>query len=135
MTRWQWLLAAVAAVQLGWGVMAFVDYARAVGATGDATSGWVFTALGLAGLLTLVWPRFGFLAAVGQAAVAAHALCWLPLALFCLRVWLGPFPLVPIPPAVSLLILQMAVTTAALCLLGALGSWQVARQRRVMVLG
>lgn len=138
MWKWQGLLGIVATVQLGWGITAFIAYGQSVGATGDATDACVYTGLGLSAVLVLVWPRCGILMAVVQALAGLHALCWLPFALACLRMPLGVFPfamLLPLPPAIGLLILRMAAATALLSFLAALASWRLARAASVFQVG
>lgn len=135
MNGWRWLVGFISAVQLWWGLSALVEFSRSVSTLADPTEGLVFTALGAASLAVLGLPRLGIPVAVVQGLVAAYALCWLPFALVCLRMPVGPllpFPwALPFPlgqPAIALLILGLAGATAALCLLNALGTWQVARR-------
>lgn len=127
MIPWHGLLAGVAVLQLIWGAVEFDAYHRSVGATGDGTGVWVFTGLGLSALLVLARPGFGIPVALVQTLAAGYALCWLPLLLFWL--WTPIGLLLPlIPSSVALLMLRTVLAMALLCLLGAIASWQVARQ-------
>lgn len=127
MSPWHGLLAGVAVLQLIWGAVEFDAYYRSVGATGDWTGVWVFTGLGLSALLVQVRPGLGIPVALVQTLAAGYALCSLPLLLLWL--WTPIGLLLPlIPSSVLLLMLRTVLAMALLCLLGAIGSWQVARQ-------
>lgn len=131
MRKWRLLVGVVSATQLLWGMLAFIDYSRSVGATGGLAGGWIYSGLGLLGLLVLSLPRCGTFVAVVQVLAAAHALCWLPFVILFLRA--SPNLSFPVPlayPAIALLILLPVGATALLCLLSALGTWQVARLTR-----
>ncbi|HZZ81041.1 MAG TPA: hypothetical protein VFE62_21245 [Gemmataceae bacterium] len=80
MFKWRLLVGFCSLALLAWGVSAFVEYAGAVGATGDAFAGWIYSGLGLTGLLALVMPRFGYAAAALQCAATAYAAWWCVLA-------------------------------------------------------
>lgn len=124
--------------QLLWGIFDFIDYSRSVGATAEPAGGWVYSGLGLLGLLVLAMPRCGLPVAVAQFLTASYALCWVPLGVISLRT--PPSLLLPLPlgnPAIALVILMSAGGTALLCLLSALGAWKAARlaSRRQATLG
>ena len=123
MSKWRLLVGGVSLAQLAWGILALVEYARSVGGTGDLLAVWVYSGLGLGGLLVLAVPRAGFPMAFGQAAVAAYALWWCGLAVVLARA-ASATPVVPL--AVPPLLMTMFGMLALLCGLNALGAWQVA---------
>jgi hypothetical protein len=128
MKKWRVLVGMVSVVQLVLGICEFYDYSRSVGATGDTTGGWIYSGLGLMGLLVLALPRCGIPVAVMQVLTACYALLWLPIAILSLSMPTGL--LLPPPlghPAIALLILVQVGKMALLCLLSALGTWRVAR--------
>lgn len=125
MFKWRLLVAGCSVSLFVWGLFAFVDYSRSVGGTGDPYAGWVFSGLGLVGLATLAWSRFGYVAAVAQFAAAAYAAWWCVLAFAFLQAgaipnsglqFLGP------------LILSIALPALVLCGANVIGTWQVARR-------
>src|SRR3989337_2507138 len=112
MNKWRLLVGVVSLAPLLWGLMEFVEYSRSVGAVSDPTGAWVFSGLGVCGLLVLALPRCGIPVAVVQSLVAGYALCWLPLAITCLRT--PPGLQLPPPfgnPAIAVLILMTAGAT------------------------
>ena len=126
MNKWRLLVGVVSMAQLLWGIIEFVEYGRSVGAASEPTGAWVYSGLGVCGLLVLAMPRCGIPVAVVQSLAAGYALCWLPFAITCLRIPPGLIP-VPISHSVAMLILMTAGATALLCLFSAVGTWQDAR--------
>lgn len=120
MKKWRWLVAAVSLVQLGWGLYEFYDYTYSVGATGDATGGWVLSALGVLGFSALKWRRVAVPAALVQFAAATYAIGMLPAAIVFSN---PPFS----SPPIAWLILQVAGMTALICIINGVGVWQLRR--------
>ena len=141
MSKWRVLVAAVSAVQLLWSALEFLGYIRSVGGWGgSATAAWVYACLGLSGLLVLVVPRLGIPVALAQGVAGLYAVSWLlfgvslPASMTNPRassnLLLLPTDFLQSFQILQLLILMTALATAVLCLLSAIGSWQVFRQPR-----
>src|SRR5262245_23831111 len=112
MKKWQWLLGVASVTQLAWGVGVFIEYARSVGAPPAPIDGWVFSGLGLLGLLGLAAPRCALSVAIVQFLAGCYALCHLPVAIVCLQL---PTGLSFLPPPIATLILMVSGTAAFLC--------------------
>jgi hypothetical protein len=125
MSKWRLLTAGCSLVLVCWGIIAFIDHNRSVGATGDSLAGWVYTGLGTAGLATLGWSRFGYLAAAVELAAAVYAVWWCVLAF---AIWRSGA--VTNLGFIAPLILSIAVPTLLLCGANAVGTWQIARRTR-----
>lgn len=126
MTKWRLLVGICSLCFVAWGVAAFVEYSRAVGATGDAWAGWIYSGLrsertadavrATAGLPGLDGPACG---CTVQSAVVRGRDC--AFAAWCV---------LPIMHLVAPLILMIVLGVVLLCGANAIGTWQLARPAR-----
>ena len=67
MSKWRLLVGIVSMAQLLWGIFEFAGYKWALDGWGGPTTGaWVYSSLGLLGLLVLALPRIGMPVALVQ---------------------------------------------------------------------
>lgn len=123
MSKWRLLTGGCSLMLLGWGMLAFIEYSRSVGATGDPLPGWIFSGLGVLGFATLRWSRVGYAAAVAHLAMAGFAAWWCVIAFALWRA-----SVVVNFGFIAPLILSFAVPALLLCAANVAGTLQVARR-------
>jgi hypothetical protein len=129
--KWRWVVGTISTIQLFCGVAGFVEHSRSVGGEADPTQAWVYSVLGLSGLLVLALPRLGIPIALIQGVAGLNALTWVLLGLVILQ--MPPGLLLPPPfgfPIIGVLLTAFGLAAGFLCLLNSVGIWQVARTAR-----
>lgn len=123
MSKWRLLTGICSSILVGWGVLAFIDYSRSVGAAGDPLPGWIFCSLGALGFASLRWSRVGYAAAVAHLSMAIFSAWWCVIAFAIWRT-----SAVTNLGFIAPLILSFAVPALLLCVANVAGTWQVARR-------
>jgi hypothetical protein len=129
--KWRWLVGIVSTIQLFCGIAEYVEQFRSVGGNADSTNAWVYTVLGVSGLLVRALPQLGIPIALIQGVAGLYALTWVLFGLLILQT--PPGLLLPPPfgfPVIGMLLIAFGLAAALLCLLNSVGIWKIARRTR-----